>query len=87
LNTSSIRPPRASHPARLRSATLGPGYRDRLLAKASPICGKRHEALRHSDHHIAIAALDALAEESTIDRTLVAEAIRRYGVDAERAAP
>ena len=43
LNTSSIRPPRASHPARLRSATLGPGCRDRLLASGSSACRYRGE--------------------------------------------
>lgn len=38
-------------------------------------------------YHIVIAALDALAQDGVVDRGLVLEAIVRYGVDAESAAP
>ena len=37
--------------------------------------------------HIALAALDALASEGTLPGAVVAEAIRRYGVDAEAPPP
>jgi pyruvate dehydrogenase E1 component len=36
---------------------------------------------------IVIAALDALAEEGKLKHGVVAEAIRRYEVDVEAAAP
>ncbi len=40
------------------------------------------------DHrHVALAALHALAEDGTISRAIVAEAIKRYGIDATRANP
>ena len=40
------------------------------------------------DHrHVALAALHALAEDGTISRAIVAEAIKRYGIDAARANP
>jgi pyruvate dehydrogenase E1 component len=38
-------------------------------------------------HHIAVAALDALAGERTIERTTVAAAIARYGVPTDDLAP
>ena len=38
-------------------------------------------------HHAAVAALDALAREGTVPRSMVAQAIERYGLDPERAAP
>jgi len=38
-------------------------------------------------HHVVLAALDALRREGTIDAALCAQAIARYGIDAERAAP
>jgi pyruvate dehydrogenase E1 component len=38
-------------------------------------------------HHIAIAALDALARAGSIERTVVAQAIERSGIDTELAAP
>jgi len=38
-------------------------------------------------HHIAIAALDALARAGTIERAVVAQAIERSGIDTELAAP
>ncbi|MGE8673777.1 MAG: hypothetical protein ACN6PB_12145, partial [Achromobacter kerstersii] len=34
-------------------------------------------------HHIALAALKALADDGLIDRTRAAEAITRYGIDPE----
>ena len=38
-------------------------------------------------HHVAIAALDALAAQGAIDPSIVAAAIARYRIDPERAAP
>jgi len=38
-------------------------------------------------YHIAIAALAALADEKTISRDIVADAIRRYGITATDNAP
>jgi pyruvate dehydrogenase E1 component len=38
-------------------------------------------------HHVALAALDALRREGTVDETVCADAINRYGIDFERAAP
>jgi pyruvate dehydrogenase E1 component len=38
-------------------------------------------------HHVALAALDALRREGTVDPALCAEAIARYGIDAARVAP
>jgi pyruvate dehydrogenase E1 component len=38
-------------------------------------------------HQVAIAALDALAGEQAIERRTLSDAIRRYGIDADRAAP
>jgi pyruvate dehydrogenase E1 component len=37
--------------------------------------------------HVVIAALHALAEAGTVPRTTVADAIRRYGIDADAPAP
>ncbi|MDQ0570543.1 pyruvate dehydrogenase E1 component [Variovorax paradoxus] len=37
--------------------------------------------------HVAVAALKALADDGAIKHTVVAEAIAKYGLDAERAAP
>ncbi len=37
--------------------------------------------------HIVVAALDALASEGAIDRSVVAGAIERYGIDPELADP
>jgi pyruvate dehydrogenase E1 component len=37
--------------------------------------------------HVAVAALKALADEGTVPAKKVAEAIEKYGVDANRAAP
>jgi pyruvate dehydrogenase E1 component len=37
-----------------------------------------------SREHIAVAALAALADEGTVTREIVAEAIRSYGIDAAR---
>jgi pyruvate dehydrogenase E1 component len=38
-------------------------------------------------HYVAIAALRALAEDGTIPAAKVAEAIKKYGIDAEKPAP
>jgi pyruvate dehydrogenase E1 component len=38
-------------------------------------------------HYVVVAALKALADDGAIEPTVVAEAIKRYGVDPERAAP
>jgi pyruvate dehydrogenase E1 component len=38
-------------------------------------------------HYVAIAALKALADDGAIKPATVAEAIAKYGVDTERAAP
>ena len=37
--------------------------------------------------HVAVAALKALADDGVIKPAVVAEAIAKYGLDAERAAP
>jgi pyruvate dehydrogenase E1 component len=38
-------------------------------------------------HYVAVAALNALAEDGTIPRSKVAEAIKKYGVDADKPNP
>jgi pyruvate dehydrogenase E1 component len=38
-------------------------------------------------HSVVVAALEALAREGTIERTRVAEALRKYTIDAERLDP
>jgi pyruvate dehydrogenase E1 component len=38
-------------------------------------------------HHVAIAALRALADEGTVERSVVGQAIEKYGVDPETAPP
>ena len=38
-------------------------------------------------HYVAVAALKALADEGAIKPAIVAEAIAKYGIDTERAAP
>jgi pyruvate dehydrogenase E1 component len=38
-------------------------------------------------HHVAVAALAALADEGTLDRAKVAEAVARYGLSPNRPAP
>jgi pyruvate dehydrogenase E1 component len=35
-------------------------------------------------HHVALAALKALADEGAIDRNLVKQAIEKYGIDPDR---
>jgi pyruvate dehydrogenase E1 component len=37
--------------------------------------------------HVVVAALKALADDGVIKHAVVAEAIAKYGLDAERAAP
>jgi len=38
-------------------------------------------------HHVAVAALRALADEGTVERSVVGQAIEKYGVDPETAPP
>ena len=38
-------------------------------------------------HHVAVAALKALADEGAVEAAVVASAIERYGIEAEAAAP
>jgi pyruvate dehydrogenase E1 component len=38
-------------------------------------------------HHVAIAALKALADEGAVEPSVVASAIERYAVDADATAP
>ena len=38
-------------------------------------------------HHVVVAALHVLAQEGTIDKKVVAEAIAKYGIDPERLNP
>ena len=38
-------------------------------------------------HHIAVAALKALADDGALDRTTVSQAITKYGIDPERPDP
>jgi len=38
-------------------------------------------------HHVTVAALQALADEGRVDRTLLKQAIVKYGVDASRRNP
>ena len=38
-------------------------------------------------HYVVVAALKALADDGTIKASVVAEAIAKYGLDTERAAP
>jgi pyruvate dehydrogenase E1 component len=38
-------------------------------------------------HHVVVAALKALADEGTIDRKIVKQAIDKYGIETERRNP
>ena len=38
-------------------------------------------------HHVAVAALKALADEGAVEQSVVASAIERYGIDADVAPP
>ena len=38
-------------------------------------------------HHVAVAALDALAREGAIEASVVQQAIEKYGIDTESAPP
>jgi pyruvate dehydrogenase E1 component len=38
-------------------------------------------------HHIVVAALDALADEGKLKRSVLAEAIERYGINPEKPYP
>jgi pyruvate dehydrogenase E1 component len=50
----------------------------------------RERLRRHFEvdrHHVAVAALKALADEGTIKPDVVADAIRKYGIDQDRPYP
>ena len=50
----------------------------------------RAQLRRHFEvdsQYIVISALQALADEGDVDRSLVADAIKKYGVDTEKAHP
>jgi pyruvate dehydrogenase E1 component len=38
-------------------------------------------------HHVAVAALRALADEGTVERSVVGQAVEKYGIDPETAPP
>jgi len=38
-------------------------------------------------HHVVVAALKALADEGTLDRKIVKQAIEKYGIETERRNP
>jgi len=38
-------------------------------------------------HHVVVAALHVLAQEGTVDKKVVAEAIAKYGINPERLNP
>ena len=38
-------------------------------------------------HHVAVAALKALADEGAVEAAVVVSAIERYGIEADAAAP
>jgi pyruvate dehydrogenase E1 component len=48
---------------------------------------KLREHFEINRHYIVVAALKALADEGTVPVAKVAEAIRRYGIDADKANP
>jgi pyruvate dehydrogenase E1 component len=48
---------------------------------------KLREHFEVNRHYIAVAALKALADEGTLPMAKVAEAIKKYGIDAERVNP
>jgi pyruvate dehydrogenase E1 component len=48
---------------------------------------KLREHFEVNRHYIVVAALKALADEGTVPAAKVAEAIRRYGIDADKANP
>ena len=49
------------------------------------------EALRSffevNRYHVVVAALDALAKEGKVDKSVVADAIRKYGIATDTAFP
>ena len=72
--------------------------RDKGVARAFKVLGtdgfgrsdfrsKLREHLEINRHYIVVAALKALAEEGTVPAAKVAEAIRKYGIDADRVNP
>jgi pyruvate dehydrogenase E1 component len=48
---------------------------------------KLREFFEVDRHHVAVAALKALADEGTVEAAVVQQAIERYGVDADADAP
>ncbi len=48
---------------------------------------KLREHFEVNRHFVVLAALKALAEEGAVAKTAVAEAIKRYGLDPEKANP
>ncbi len=72
--------------------------RDKGVARAFKVLGtdgfgrsdfrsKLREHFEINRHYIVVAALKALAEEGTVPAAKVAEAIRKYGIDADRVNP
>jgi pyruvate dehydrogenase E1 component len=49
--------------------------------------GKLREHFEVNRHYVVVAALYALAEEGTLPKSKVAEAIKKYGIDAEKINP
>jgi pyruvate dehydrogenase E1 component len=49
--------------------------------------GKLREHFEVNRHYVVIAALHALAEEGSLPKAKVAEAIKKYGIDAEKINP
>ena len=48
---------------------------------------KLREHFEVNRHYIVVAALKALADEGTLPAAKVAEAIKKYGIDADKANP
>jgi pyruvate dehydrogenase E1 component len=48
---------------------------------------KLREHFEVNRHYVVVAALHALAEEGTVPKTKVAEAIKKYGIDADKINP
>jgi pyruvate dehydrogenase E1 component len=49
--------------------------------------GKLREHFEVNRHYVVVAALHALAEEGTLPKSKVAEAIKKYGIDADKINP
>jgi pyruvate dehydrogenase E1 component len=72
--------------------------RDKGVARAFKVLGtdgfgrsdfrsKLREHFEVNRHYIVVAALKALADEGTVPMAKVAEAIKKYGIDADRVNP